>query len=40
VREEDGPAISTELMKLDAAMGSLKIKVRNGVSDGKAWHCE
>lgn len=38
VREEDGPAISTEAVEFDFAMGGFNFKVRNCVSDGKAWH--
>ena len=35
---KDGPAISTKLMKLDFALVSFNLKIRNSVSDGKTWH--
>lgn len=38
MREDDGPAITDEVIKLDSSMGAISFKVGNCVSEGQAWH--
>jgi hypothetical protein len=40
MREEKGPCIRTELMEFDIALSGINLKIRNSVSNGKAWHFE
>lgn len=38
MREDDGPAITDEVTKLNSSMGAISFKVGNCVSEGQAWH--